>query len=188
MLELTQKEREQIQQEIELVKSSQPLKVQNTVSGNMPIAPDGKNAVQDLEQAISAQATPDERETRKIKKRIKGIWRKWRSTTLDAKSLEIEKIACQIEIERAETKAKLNKVKREEKELENAHWLRLNAGNLKDLGYNTESKPSKFWYNLNRGFYHITKLTGNIPKLIKNLFWVGIVVVGVVLLKHFNVL
>ena len=70
MLELTQEERKQIQQEIELVKSSQPLKVQNTVSNNMPISPDGKNAVQDLEKAISAQATPDERETRKIKKRI----------------------------------------------------------------------------------------------------------------------
>lgn len=185
MLELSQEEREQIQKEIELVRDKQ---VTITPTQEISVAPDENNAIQSLEEMISAQAIPDKKESHRILKRIKGIWRKWRSTKLDAKSLEIEKIACQIEIERAETRAKLNKVKREEKEAKVSHWLKLNIGNLKDLGYNTESKPSMFWYNINRGFYHITKLTGNIPKLIKNLFWIGVLIIGLVLLKHFDIL
>lgn len=184
MIELSQDEREQIQQQILLVKNEQELTVIPT--NNVSATPDV--VLKNLEETVSAQAIPNKKETHRIIKRIRGIWSKWRSVTLDAKSLEVEKIACKIKIERAETKAKLNEVKRKEKASKITHWLKLNAGNLKDLGYNTESKPSMFWYNINRGFYHITKLTGNIPKLIKNLFWVGLIVIALVLLKHYNVL
>ena len=180
MFELTTQDREEIQKLIV------EMKAQPTVS--VPLTPDGQKANTDLDKAISAQATPGKQEARRVKKRIKGIWRKWRTTALDAKSLEIERIACQIEIERAQTRAQINKIKRDEEVAKAEHWLKLNKGNLEDIDANTTSRPHMFWYGLRRGCYHITKLTNNIPKIIKNLFWIGVLVVGLIVLKHFNVL
>lgn len=184
MVELTPEDREEIQNQITEYKQNQV----TVATTNIPITPDGKNADEDLNTAISAGATPDKLERRRVRSKIKGIWRKWRTTALDAKSLEIEKIACQIELERAETQAKLDKIRREEEIAEADHWLALNKGNLEDIDANTTSRPSKFWYNVRRGCHHITKLTNNIPKIFKNLFWIGAVVIGLILLKHFNVL
>lgn len=186
MVELSDEDREQIENQITEYKANQVTKVPETIT--VPMTPDGQNANQALDEALKEQATPDKKEARRVKKKIKGIWRNWRTATLDAKSLEIEKLACQISIERAETKAKLDKIRREEEAAEVNHWLSLNTGNLEEVEMNTNSKPSKFWYNFRRGFHHITKLTNNIPKIFKNLFWIGILVVGLVLLKHFNVL
>ena len=154
----------------------------------IPIAPDGQNNNTVLEQAIQQEAVPDAKESKRVKKHIRGLWRKWRTTALDAKSLEIERIACQIEIERANTQAKLNEVKRAEKKAQDQHWLEINAGNLKDIGYNTESKPSMFWYGLKRMSYHITKLTTDVPKIVKNLFWIGVLIIGLILLKTYHIL
>lgn len=186
MVELSEEDREEIQNQITEYKANQVAKPANPIA--VPMTPDGQDANQALDEAIKQQATPDKKEARRVKKKIKGIWRNWRTTTLDAKSLEIEKLACQISVERAETKAKLDKIRREEEAAEVKHWLSLNAGNLEEVEMNTNSKPSKFWYGFRRGFHHITKLTNNIPRIFKNLFWIGILVVGLVLLKHFNVL
>lgn len=185
-MELTEQDREEIQNQIIAYQQNQ---VTKTVEQPKPlITPDGQEANEALDEALKEQATPDKKESRRVKKKIKGIWRKWRTTALDSKSLEIEKIACQIEIERTEAQAKLNKIRREEESAEVKHWLSLNQGNLEEIEMNTNSKPSKFWYNFRRGFHHITKLTNNIPKIIKNLFWIGVLIIGLVLLKHFNVL
>lgn len=186
MIELTEEDREQIQNQIVEYKQAQVVKATEQIS--VPITPDGQSANIALDEALKEQATPDKKEERRVKKKIKGIWRKWRTTALDSKSLEIEKIACQIEIERTEAQAKLNQIRRQEEAAEVEHWLKLNQGNLEEIEMNTVSKPSKFWYGFRRGFHHITKLTTNIPKIFKNLFWIGILVVGLVLLKHFNVL
>ena len=186
MIELTQEDREKIQNQIIAYKVQPPVEEKPTVA--VPMTPDGQNANQALDEALKSQSTPDNQEEKRVKKRIKGIWRNWRTTALDAKSLEIEKIACQIELERAETRAKLTNIKRQQKEEADAHWLRLNKGNLEEIDANTESKPSMFWYSFRRGFHHIAKLTGNIPKIIKNLFWIGVVIIGLVVLKQFDVL
>ena len=187
MPELTEQDREEIQnqivayqQEQTLVKKEEPILV--------PKAPDGQDANEALDKAIKEQATPGKHEERKIKQKIRGIWRKWRTTALDAKALEVEKIACQIAIERAETQHKLDRIRREEKVEKAEHWLKLNKGNLEDIDANTISRPSRFWYCLRRGFHHVTKLTNNVPKIIKNLFWIGVLAVVLVLLKHWNVL
>lgn len=185
-MELTDQDREEIQNQIIAYQQNQ---ITKTVEQPKPlITPDGKEANKALDEALKEQATPDKKESRRVKKKIKGIWRKWRTTALDSKSLEIEKIACQIEIERTKAQAELNKIRREEESAEVEHWLNLNKGNLEEVEMNTNSKPSKFWYNFRRGFHHITKLTNNIPKIIKNLFWIGVLIIGLVLLKHFNVL
>lgn len=184
MVELTPEDREDIQNQIAEYKQNQV----TVATNNVPITPDGKNADEDLNQALSAGSTPDKLERRRIRSKIKGIWRKWRTTTLDAKTLEIEKFACQIELERAETQAKLNELRRKDEIAEAEHWLALNKGNLEDIDANTTSRPSMFWYSVRRGCHHITKLTNNIPKIFKNLFWIGAVIIGLILLKHFNVL
>ena len=184
---LTAEDREQIQNQITEY-TQQQLAVASETKVSVPITPDGQQANQALDEAIKEQSTPNKREARRVKNKIKGIWRKWRTTALDAKSLEVEKIACQIEIERAETQQRLNKIKREEELAQAEHWLKLNKGNLEDIDANTTSKPSMFWYSLRRGFHHITKLTNNVPKIIRNLFWIGAIVLVLVLLKKFNVL
>lgn len=187
MEELTLEDRKEIENQIAEYKEQQlTVKKESTIM--TPITPDGQDANAALDAALKAEANPDKHETKRIKNKIKGIWKKWRTTTLDAKSLEIEKIACAIEIERAETQAKLDDIRRAEEIKEAEHWLTLNKGNLEDIDANTTSRPSKFWYNLRRGFHHITKLTNNIPKIFRNLFWIGVCIVGLVLLKHFHVL
>lgn len=189
MVNLTQEDRENIQNQITVYKQQS---VANTVSENKTITisktPDGRDAEEDINTAFASEANPNKKEQRKLKHKIRNIWRKWRSATLDAKALEAEKIACQIAIERAETQARLNAVRRQEEKAETEHWLALNKGNLEDLGYNTTSKPSKFWYNINRGCYHITKTSGHIPKFILNLLLVGAIIVAIILLKKYNVL
>ena len=185
---LTQEDREQIQQQIVEYKAQQIKTKTETTSVAIPLTPDGQHADEALNEALKEQANPDKHEKRRLKRKIKGIWNRWRTATLDAKSLEIEKIACQIAVERAKTQQELDKLKREE-ELANAeHWLRLNKGNLEEIDANTTSRPHMFWYGLRRGFHHITKLTNSVPKIFKNLFWVGVLIIGLVLLKHFNVL
>lgn len=186
MVELTTEDREQINNQIAEYKEKQL--TAPTVPVSVPMTPDGQQANEALDEAIKSQANPDRKESRRIRNKIKGIWRKWRTTALDAKSLEVEKIACQIEIERAKTQQELDKIRREEELAEAQHWLTLNKGNLEDIDANTISKPNMFWYGMRRGCYHITKLTNNVPKIIKNLFWIGAIIVGLVLLKHFNVI
>ena len=182
MYELTESDREQIKQQII------EYRTQETQLAQIPTTPDGQSANKALDDAIQQEAVPDAKESKRVKKHIKGLWRKWRTTALDAKSLEIERIACQIEIKRAHTQAELNKVKREEEKERVKHWLELNKGNLEDIGYNTESKPNMFWYGLKRASYHITKLTTDVPKIVKNLFWIGAIVLGIILLKTYNII
>lgn len=186
-MELTDQDREEIQNQIVEYKT-QTLVNKPVINLVPPTAPNGEQTNKALDDAIANEAAPDKKEARRVKKKVRGLWRSYRTAALDAKSLEIEKIACQIEIERKETQAKLNEIKRQEEKAAVEHWLNLNKGNLEEVDMNINSKPSKFWYNFRRGFHHITKLTTNIPKIIKNLFWIGVLIVGLVLLKHFNVL
>ena len=177
---LTDQDREQIQNQIALIQAAQ-------VKPSVPVAP-AQNAAQAFEKVLEEQSTPSATEEKRVKKKIRKLWGFWRRTALDSKSLEIEKIACQIEIERAETKAKLDNIKREQKVAANDHWLRLNAGNLRDIGYNTDSKPSLFWYCLKRMMFHITKLTTDVPKVIFNLFWIGLIILAITILKKVGVI
>lgn len=185
MTELTSEDRELIQQQIVAYKEQQPVACPPT---NLPKTPDGREINKDLEDAINQESIPNKREAHSIKRKIRGIWRRWRTVTLDAKSLETEKYACQIKIERAEAQAKLNEIRRanELKQLE--HWLNMHRGNLQEINYNANSKPSMFWYHLKRTFFYITNLTDTVPKLIKNLFFGGMLVLILVLLKRYGII
>ena len=178
-MELTEQDREQIQKQIAAIQSAQ---------SKIPLAPDGQNAQQSFNQALTEASKPDLSEQIQVKKKMKKLWGFWRQTALDSKSLEIEKIACQIEIERAETAAKLAEIKRAEEIRKHQHWLDLNRGNLKDIGYNTESKPSMFWYNIKRAMFHIAKLTTDVPKIILNLFLIGFIILIIVILNNIGVI
>lgn len=184
-MELTQEDREQIENEIALYKAQSPTV---SVPVSVPIAPTGQDANQDLDNIIEQEATPNKKEAKRFRKRIRDVWNRWRNTALDAKALEQEKIACQIAIERAKAQAELDKVRREEEIKELEHWLALNKGNLEEVNYNTQSKPSKFWYAIKRGFFYLTSWTDSVPKLIKNTFWGIVIVLALILLKKFNVL
>ena len=81
---LTPEDREHIQNQIAEYKQQQLVSAsEHNVS--VPITPDGQQANQALEEAIKEQSTPNKREARRVKNKIKGIWRKWRTTALDAK-------------------------------------------------------------------------------------------------------
>ena len=181
MIELTPEDREEIQRQMVEYKSS------NTELA-IPSTPTGQNAGEAFRSVLEEGSSPDKREARRVRKRVRGIWRNWRTTTLDAKSLEIEKVACQIAVERAKTQAKINEIRRENEIAEAKHWLALNKGNLEDIDANTESRPHRVWYGLRRFCHHMTKLTDNFPKVFKNLLWIGVFIIGLVILKRFNVL
>ena len=179
MLQLTSQDREEIQAQIVKYKNEHI---------DLPISPTGQNEDSSLNQALKDGSMPNKKESKRIKRKIRGLWNNWRTTTLDAKSLEVEKIACEIAIQRAETKAKLNKIRREQEIAQTEHCLKLNEGNLQDIKYNTKSKPNMFWYGINRCLYHIARTTDNVPKILKNLLGFGVIILAIVLLKKFNVL
>lgn len=183
-MELTEQDREEIKNQIAEYKANLP--AQRSIAA--PIAPNGVQTEQDLDRVITEESVLNKRENKKFRKKIRSIWSKWRNTALDAKALEEEKVACQIAVERAKTQAELDRVKREEEKAKAQHWLDLNIGNLEEVGLNTKSKPSIFWYNIKRGFFYITKITDNIPKLILNLFWGACIIVGFILLKKYNII
>lgn len=187
-MELTEQDREQIQNQIVALKAANALQVAQAIQPSLPLAPNGQDESIRLNEALTKAATPNKSEEKTVKKQMKKLWGFWRKTTLDSKSLEIEKVACQIAIERAETKAKLAAIKREQEVEKHKHWLKLNEGNLKDIGYNTESKPSIVWYGLKRMMFHIAKLTTDVPKIIFNTFWVALVILAFILLKNFGVI
>lgn len=184
-MELTQEDRVQIEKEIAIYKAQS---ITQSTPISVPTAPTGQDANQNLNQIIEQEATPNKKEAKRFRKRIRAVWNRWRNTALDAKALEQEKIACQIAIERAKAQAELEAVRREEEIKEQQHWLTLNKGNLEEVNYNTQSKPSMFWYAIKRGFFYLTSWTDSVPKLIKNTFWGIIIVLALVLLKKFNVL
>ena len=147
-MELTPEERAEIQNQIMLYKAQQELSTtkteESTQSIVVPKAPSDAVDSSALDQDIQKESNPSKLEKHKFKKRIRGLWNRWRITALDAKSLEIEKVACQIAIERAQTQQRLNEIKRQEQLAEAKHWLELNKGNLEDIGANTTSSHSMY--------------------------------------------
>lgn len=154
----------------------------------IPTAPSGEQGIQEVENILKEEGQPTEKESKKLRNRIRGLWNRWRHLFLDSKSLELEKTACAIQIERAETKLKLLDLRNKTIAEKDRAWLERHKGNLEEIGFNTSSKPHIFWYSLKRGFFYITSLTDSVPKVIKNLFWVGVIGLAFILLKYFNVL
>lgn len=183
---LTAEERIEIQQQITAYKEQEVIVAKEKL--NVIPVPDNSKSDAVLDAVIANEATPDKKEVHKLRNKIRGIWAKYRITTLDAKALEAEKIACKIEVERTKAQAELNAIRRSEEASEVNHWVSLNKGNLEEVGMNTTSKPSRFWYALRRGCHHITKLTSNVPKIIANLFLIGVLIIGLIVLKQFNVI
>ena len=147
----------------------------------LPVAPDGKDIKAEVEQLLEESKDPDKREKKRVKNRVKNIWSRYRSNVLGKFDLQNYKDYCQIEIETAETESKLREIQQQREKQEAQHWLDMNKGNLAEIGYNTESKPSKFWYGLNRGLWYFKKTCSNIPKTTWYVLC-GILGIGVIVL------
>lgn len=175
-MELSPNDRSLIQQQIAEYKPA-PVAVVTSLTGT--------NATDVVHNVIEENKTPDRQEERKIKRRVRGLWKTWRTTALDAKALEVEQFACQIAVERANTNATLAAIKRKEEIERLNHWLIKNTGNLKEIKYNTESKPSMFWYYLNRGIYHIKQTTSALPGIVVNMLKIGAIVAIFLLVRKY---
>lgn len=119
----------------------------------------------DLKATMQNQVNPDEKETKKINKKIKRIWSGYRSNILSQIDLENYKKFCEIEVIRAENDSKLEAIKQQKQKSKATHWLDMHKGNLEDVGLNAESVPNKFAYGTLRGVFYFKKLCQNIPKL-----------------------
>lgn len=127
-----------------------------------------------LQRKFEEEKLPDAKEERKIKKTIRKIWGNYRKNALESIDLENYKKYCELQEMKAETDKKLSKLKREREKEEAEHWLMMHNGHLKELGFNSESKPNIFWYGLNRGVWYLKKTFENIPKIVWKLLVSGV--------------
>lgn len=134
-----------------------------------------------IKEQFQEEQLPDKKETKKIKKRIRSIWNDYRNNALDQISLENYKKYCELQVIKAESDKKLAEIKRDKEKEEAQHWLEMHKGNLKEIGYNTESVPNKYFYAIDRYIFYIKNRCKNIPKLTWYIL-VGILGIGVVIL------
>lgn len=153
---------------------------------NLPTAPNGEKVDNLLNQKLEEEKLPDEKEDKRIKKKIKRIWKHYRNNVLDTIDLENYKTFCDLEIQRAETESRLAKIKREREKDEAEHWLDMHKGNLEDIGYNTKSVPNKYFYAIDRYVFYLKNRCKNIPKIT---WWIlcGIVGIGIVILMALGI-
>lgn len=176
---LTPEDRAEVQEYIEEYKKHNDI---------APVAPNGGQGITEVEDILQEEKVPTKKESKKLRNKIHNLWQRWRNLFIDSKSLELEQTACKIQIERAETKLKLLAIKNKTIAEKDKAWLERHKGNLEEINFNTTSRPNLFWYSLKRGFFYITSLTDSVPKVIKNLFFVGVIGLVLILLKYFNVL
>ena len=151
---------------------------------NLPVEQIGDDA---LRQTFNDEQLPDIKEQKKRK--VRKIWNNYRKNALESIDLENYKKYCELQEIKAETDKKLAKIKRDKEKEEVEHWLLMHQGHLKEINYNTESKPSGFWYKLNRGIWYLRKTFDNIPKLVwkalLSALGVTVLIVMVVLLTRY---
>ena len=153
---------------------------------NLPATPTGEAVEEDLSEAIDNGKMPDIKEQKKLKKRIKGIWGAYRNNVLGHLDLKNFQDYCDLKIKTAETEQKLRKIEMEREIDEANHWLKMHEGNLKEIGYNTESMPSKYFYSIDRYIFYLKNRFRNIPKftwwILCGLLGVGVVIAGAVVI------
>ena len=172
----------------ELMKKADMFAKTGDVSKSLSLPTDQIND-EALRQTFDEEQLPDLKEQKKLKRKVRKIWNNYRKNALESIDLENYKKFCELEEIKAETDKKLAKIKREKEKEEAEHWLMMHQGHLKEINYNTESKPSGFWYKLNRGIWYMRKTFDNIPKLVWKILLTGIgiatLIVMVVLLTRY---
>lgn len=144
---------------------------------NLPTTPTGDSVEDDLAKAIDDQKLPDKKEQKKLKKRIKGIWGAYRDNVMGKLDLKNYQDYCDIKIKTAETEQRLREIEMEREKAEAKHWLKMHEGNLKEIGYNTESMPAKYFYAVDRYIFYLKNRFKNIPKFVWRLL-IGAIGVG----------
>ena len=145
---------------------------------NLPTTPTGDKVEEDLAEAIDSNKMPDTKEQKKLKKRIKNIWGRYRDNVLGQLDLKNYQDYCDLEIKTAETEQKLRQIQMDREKAEADHWLKMHEGNLKEIGYNTESMPSRFFYSLDRFIFYLKNGFNNIPKMVWKLL-LGLIGTGI---------
>lgn len=172
-----EKEKQELMQKAEMFAKTQDLNKSLTLTENIED--------EALKQKFEEEQLPDKVETKKIRNKIRKIWSDYRKNALDSIDLENYKKYCELQEIKAESEKRLSKLKREKEKEENEHWIEMRKGHLEELKFNTQSRPNKFWYGLNRGIWYLRKTFDNIPKLVWKLLLSGIgiaLVIGVVLI------
>ena len=131
---------------------------------NLPTTPTGDAVEKDLAEAINSQKVPDKKEQKRVKKRIKNIWGRYRDNVLGQLDLKNYQDYCDLEIKTAETEKKLRQIQMEREKAEAEHWLAMHKGNLEEIGYNTESMPNRYFYSVDRYIFYLKNRFKNIPK------------------------
>ena len=135
-----------------------------------------------LKQTFNNEQLPDIKEQKKIKRKVRKIWDNYRKNALESIDLENYKKYCELQEIKAESDKKLAKIKREKEKEEAQHWLEMHKGHLEEIKYNTESKPSLFWYKMNRGIWYLRKTFENIPKLVWKILLTGVGITALIIM------
>lgn len=117
-----------------------------------------------LKQTFEDEKLPDEKEKKKIIKKVKRIWGNFRSNTLEEIDLENYKKFCELKEIKAEHESKLQKIKFNKQKEKAEHWLEMHKGNLEEIGYNTTSMPNKYFYAKDRYIHYMNNTMKRIPK------------------------
>lgn len=126
-----------------------------------------------LKQTFEEEQLPDEKEKKKIIKKVKKIWGNYRNNTLEEIDLENYKKFCELQEIKAEHEGRLQKIKFKKEKEKAEHWLEMHKGNLEEIGYNTTSTPNKYFYAKDRYIHYLNNTIKRIPK------WTWYVLCGV---------
>ena len=153
----------------------------NKVISNLPTAPLNEDFSKELGEKFNINKLPDKKEDKQLNKKIRKIYREWRNNCIEQIDLENYKKWCDLQVIKAESDKKIATIKRQQELEAQEHWLTKNKGNLEEIKYNTASRPSCFWYYLNRGIFHINKTFSNIPKLVWKILGITIGIGAIIL-------
>ena len=153
---------------------------------NLPVAPNGEKVDEVVNTALDNEKIPDKKEEKEIKKKIRKIWGNYRNNVLSQIDLENYKKFCELEEIRAESDMKLARIKRAKEKEEAEHWLEMHKGNLKEIGYNTESVPNKYFYSMDRLVFYLKNRFKNIPKITWYIL-AGVLGIGIVILMALGI-
>lgn len=164
----------------ELIEKAEKFSITKNIKETLfPTAPDGKDNAS-IDVALEQEKIPDKKEQKRIKKRFKNVWKDYRSNVFDTLDAKNYAEYCEIRKKTAETEKELMQIKNEKEEIKVKHWLKMHEGNLKEIGYNTESMPSKYFYSIDRYIFYLKNRCKNIPKftwwILCGLFGVGVVI------------
>jgi hypothetical protein len=166
---------------LEVIQKAEKFAVTKDINSTLfPTAPNGDNPTS-INDALEQEKDPDKKEQKRIKKRFRNIWNDYRSNVFDTLDAKNYAEYCEIRKQTAETEKELMLIENEKEEIKAKHWLKMHEGNLKEIGYNTESMPNRVFYSIDRFIFYLKNGFNNIPKMVWKTL-IAIIGIGVIVL------